>query len=71
MDCDIGITLKWFRGISNPKKTMIIDWERLKRKPAVLNFYRQTRGKVAKHNFLDETYALNTKQLFTRPDLEF
>ena len=36
-----------------------------------LNFCRQTRGKVSKHTFLDENYALNTRKLFTRPDFEF
>ena len=41
------------------------------RKPAILNFCRQTRGKVGKHTFFDENYALNTKKLFTRPDFEF
>ena len=41
------------------------------RKPAILNFCRQTRGKVGKHTLLDENYALNTKKLFTRPDFEF
>ena len=41
------------------------------RKPAILNFCRQTRGKVCKHNLLVENYSLNTKKLFTRPDLEF
>ena len=29
---------------------------------------RQTRGKVGKHNFLDEKYTLQMKKLFTRPD---
>ena len=43
----------------------------ISRKPAILNFCRQTRGKVGKHTFLDENYALNTKKLFTRPDFEF
>ena len=41
------------------------------RKPANLNFCRQTRGKVGKHGFLVENYSLNTKKLFTRPDFEF
>ena len=41
------------------------------RKPAILNLCRQTRGKVGKHTFLDENYALNTKKLFTRPDFKF
>ena len=41
------------------------------RKPAILNFCRQTQGKVGKHTLLDENYALNTKKLFTRPDFEF
>jgi len=41
------------------------------RKPAILNFCRQTEGKVGKHTLLDENYALNTKKLFTRPDFEF
>ena len=40
-------------------------------KPAILNFCRQTRGKVGKHTFIDENYALNTKKLSTRPDFEF
>lgn len=35
------------------------------------NFCRQTRGKVGKHTFLDENYALNTKKVFTRSDFEF
>ena len=41
------------------------------RKPAILNFCRQTRGKVGKHTVLDENYALNTKKVFTRSDFEF
>ena len=41
------------------------------RKPAILYFCRQSRGKVGKHALLDENYALNTKKLFTRPDFEF
>ena len=41
------------------------------RKPTILNFCRQTRGKVGKQTFLDENYALNTKKLFTRSDFEF
>ena len=41
------------------------------RKPAILNFCRQTQGKVGKYTFFDENYALNTKKLFTRPDFEF
>ena len=31
------------------------------RKTAILNFCRQTRGKVGKHTYLDENYALNLK----------
>ena len=41
------------------------------RKPAILNFCRQTRVKFGKHTPFDENYALNTKKLFTRPDFEF
>jgi len=31
-----------------------------------VGFCRQIRGKVGKHTFLDENYALNTKLLFTK-----
>ena len=43
----------------------------IRRKPAILNFCQQTRGKVGKQTRLDENYALNTKKMFTRPDFEF
>ena len=38
------------------------------RKPDILKFCRQTRGKAGKHTLLDENYALNTKKLFNRPE---
>ena len=55
-------------------RPQVQQWNRLgqiPRKPAILYFCRQTRGKVGKHALLDENYALNTKKLFTRPDFEF
>ena len=36
------------------------------KKPAILNVCRQTRGKVGKHTFIDEYYALKAKILFTK-----
>ena len=53
------------------KRTDKIKLGQIPRKPAILNFCPQTRGKVGKHTLLDENYALNTKKLFTRADLEF
>ena len=49
-----------------------LDWEKIPRKPAILNCCRQTWGKAGKYFFLDENYALiiNRKKLFTRLDFE-
>ena len=45
---------------SNPKRI------RLGQLSQKVNFCRQIRGKVEKHTFLHENYALKTKILFTK-----
>ena len=65
------ISIDWHRPIDDQSIVTLDRLGQIPRKPAILNFCRQTQGKVGKHTLLDANYTLNTKKLFTRPDFEF
>ena len=45
---------------------IVLGYYRLGQLSQEVDFCRQIRGKVGKHTFLDENYALKTKILFTK-----